>query len=152
MGSWHPKIHYTGHWNITRLINKITGWLKFMSCLWLTIGQLCFAFCCTISIWSEWFKVLNARRLKDSEIRRKKNITNVMARKAPSEEAIPMRDFAFFLIHLTPGIRMLDIPIILVFSLMFHQIFATFFMSFVFFWTLRKILIVFFIVILLKVT
>ena len=53
------------------------------------------------------------RRLNDNEIKRKKNITKVMARKAPSEETIPMRDFVFFLIHLMPGIRILDIPIIL---------------------------------------
>ena len=71
------------------------------------------SFCCTLSECSEWFEAPNVRRLNDNEIKRKKNITKVMARKAPSEERIPMRDFVFFLIHLTPGIRMLDIPIIL---------------------------------------
>ena len=72
------------------------------------IGRLYFPSCCSAGC--KGVELPNARRRKEKEIKRNRNITIAMATNTPSEERNPVRAFVYFLTHLIPGKRMTEIP------------------------------------------
>ena len=79
------------------------------SCLWLIMGRNLFPLDKSRCPFSA-YELSCVKRRNEKEIKRKRNIRNATPRNAASVKSIPSSDFTFCLMHLIPGIRITEIP------------------------------------------